>query len=95
MFIVLLKFSHNKEMAKNFMQGHKNWIKQGFADGIFMLVGSIKPQEGGAILAKADTKEQLMERIAADPFVAEDVVSAQVIEIEPNQSDDNLRFLLA
>lgn len=34
MFIVLLKFSGNKAQAGQFMEGHKEWIKRGFDDGV-------------------------------------------------------------
>ena len=30
MFIVLLRFSGNKGQARQFMEGHKEWIKHGF-----------------------------------------------------------------
>ncbi len=39
MFIVLLEFSDNKGQASQFMEGHKAWIRRGFDDGIFLLVG--------------------------------------------------------
>ena len=51
MFIVLLKFSDNKGKASQFMEGHKEWIKRGFEDGVFLLVGSHQPNLGGGIVA--------------------------------------------
>ena len=51
MFIVLLKFSRNKARAGQFMDGHKEWIKRGFDDGVFLLAGSLQPNLGGAIAA--------------------------------------------
>ena len=41
MFMVLLKFSENKAQASQFMEAHNAWIKQGFDDGVFLLVGSL------------------------------------------------------
>jgi len=38
MFIVLLRFSGNKGQAGQFMEGHNEWIKRGFDDGIFSMV---------------------------------------------------------
>ena len=35
MFFVLLRFSDNKGRATQFMEGHKEWIKRGFDDGVF------------------------------------------------------------
>ena len=51
MFIVLLKFSANKSQAGQYMEGHNTWIKQGFDDGVFLLVGSLQPNAGGGIVA--------------------------------------------
>ena len=47
MFIVLLKFADNKGQAGRFMEGHQAWIKRGFDDGVFLLVGSLQPNLGG------------------------------------------------
>jgi hypothetical protein len=33
-------------------------------------------------------------RVNDDPFVAEDIVSAEVIEISPSKADERLEFLL-
>ena len=43
MFVILLKLSENKSKASEFMDGHNEWIKQGFEDGVFFLVGSLQP----------------------------------------------------
>lgn len=49
MFIVLLKFAGNKDQASQFMEGHKKWIKRGFDDGVFLLVGSLQPNLYGGM----------------------------------------------
>ena len=41
MFMVFLKYSDNKENAGQFMDGHNEWIKRGFDDGVFLLAGSL------------------------------------------------------
>ena len=51
MHIVLLKFSSNKSQAGQFMEAHKRWVKRGFDDGVFLLVGSLEPNGGGGIVA--------------------------------------------
>lgn len=95
MFVVLLRFADNKGMAGQFMEGHKDWIRRGFDDGVFLLVGSLQPNMGGGILAHNTTLPDLQGRVSQDPFVAENVVSAEIIEIAPSQSDERLNFLLA
>jgi uncharacterized protein YciI len=93
MFIVLLKFSMNKSMASQFMVGHKEWIKQGLDDGIFLLIGSLLPNMGGVVLANNISLEDLSARVNSDPFVAEQVVVAEILEVSPNQVDERMKFI--
>ncbi len=94
MFIVLLKFSGNKGQASEFMDGHNEWIKRGFDDGVFLLVGSLQPSLGGGIFAHNISKSELQNRVNADPFVTQNVVSAEILEISPAIADERLNFLL-
>lgn len=94
MFIVFLKFSENKANAGEFMEGHNAWLKKGFDDGAFLLAGSLQPKAGGGILAQAGSREEIEARVALDPFVAENVVSAEIHELTPAKADDRLSFLL-
>lgn len=93
MFVVLLKFSDNKSKAADFMQGHNEWIMRGIDDGKFLLVGSIPPAQGGAILALDSSLEALQERVNTDPFVVENIVKAEIIHIKPGKVDPRLAFL--
>ena len=94
MFIVLLKFSENKDEAGQFMEGHNQWIRRGFDDGVFLLVGSLQPKAGGGIVAHNTTLADLESRVNNDPFVADKVVSAEILEITPVKADGRLEFLL-
>jgi uncharacterized protein YciI len=94
MFIVLLRFSDNKAGAGRFIAGHKAWIRQGFDDGVFLLVGSLRAEGGGGILAHNTSLPELQSRVNADPFVAENVVRAEILDLAPSSADERLRFLL-
>lgn len=94
LFVVLLKFSANKGQAGQFMEAHKLWVKRGFDDGVFLLAGSLEPNLGGAIVAHQTSQPALLDRVNADPFVAENVVTADIVEIEPAKADARLQFLL-
>jgi uncharacterized protein YciI len=76
------------------MEGHNEWIKRGFVDGVFLLVGSLQPNLGGGIVAHNTSLPDLQSRVKGDPFVAENVVNAEIIEITPSKADDRLKFLL-
>ena len=94
MFVVLLRFA-DKSKAGPLMEGHKAWIKRGFDDGVFLLVGGLQPNLGGGIVAHNTTLDALQSRVNADPFVAERVVTAEILEIAPSRADNRLSFLAA
>jgi uncharacterized protein YciI len=94
MFIVQLRFSDNKSQAGQFVEGHKEWIKRGFDDGVFLLAGSLQPNLGGAIVAHNTSLSELQSRVNDDPFVAENIVSEEIVEITPSKTDERLAFLL-
>ena len=93
-YIVFLRFSNNKPRASEFMAGHNAWIRRGLDDGIFLIVGSLEPALGGVVLAQGIGRAALDARIAEDPFVANDVVKAEVLALSPANTDPRLAFLL-
>ena len=94
MFVVLLRFGANKAQAGAFMAGHNAWLERGFDDGVFLLAGSLRPNLGGGILAHNASRTDLERRVQDDPFVAENVVTAEILEITPSRADDRLKFML-
>jgi len=94
MFVIFLKFSENKAKAGEYMNGHNQWLQEGFDAGTFVLAGSLQPKAGGAILAHNISREALDYFLAKDPFVENNVVSTEVHEISPSKADERLAFLL-
>ena len=94
MFVVLLKFA-DKSKAGPLLEGHKAWLKQGFDEGVFLLGGSLQPDLGGAILVHNTSLPELKGRVDSDPFVANGVVTPEILEIKPSRFDDRLKFLAA
>ena len=81
MHIILLKFGDNRSSAPQFMEAHNAWIAKGFADGVFQCVGSLDVG-GGFVLAHGEEHETLLQRVQKDPFVENDVVTAEVHQID-------------
>ena len=94
MFIVILEFADNRGKAGELMSAHNEWIQRGFDDGVFLLVGSLRPSRGGAIVAHATSLSDLQDRVSADPFVVEKVVEAEILDIAPSRADERLSFML-
>ncbi len=94
MYFITLRFGSHRDKAGAFMAGHKTWLDQGFKEGVFLLSGSIHPKLGGFILAKDDSLEMIRTRVNLDPFVVEGIVDADILEINPSQAAESLRFLI-
>lgn len=94
MFIVLLKFSINKNQVGQYLDAHKAWISRGFDDGVFLLAGSLQPNLGGGIVAYNTSPDELQRRVNDDPFVANAVVTAEILEISASLAAEPLQFLL-
>ena len=95
MYIVTLSLTSQKSKAPEFMAAHNAWIARGFDEGVFLLVGSLKPQGGGAILVAGSDRAALEQRIADDPFVQEGIAIPKIQEIAPARTDERLSFLTA
>lgn len=94
MYVITLRFA-DKTKAAQFMDGHNAWIRQGFDDGVFLLVGSLQPNAGGVILAHNATPDEIAARVQDDPFVAQGVVNAEVLDAVPGRTDERIAFLKA
>lgn len=92
MFIATLKFV-DKTKAPALMEAHSAWIQRGFADGVFLLAGSLQPDGGGAILAHQASRAEFEARLSQDPFVAEGVVTVEILDVAPGRVDERLAFL--
>lgn len=94
MFIITLRFADNRSAAADLMADHNDWIAQGFADGIFHCVGSLMPDGGGAVIAQGESRGEIEQRVQADPFVAENVVTAEIIEIDVRRTSPEFARML-
>lgn len=93
MFVIFLRFAENRHLAGEHMDGHNDWIRQGIADAVFLLAGSVSGGQGGAIIAHGLARADVERRLEADPFVAKRIVAPEIIEIEPSAVDHRLAFV--
>ncbi len=61
--------------------------------GVFLLVGGLQPHLGGGIVAHHTSLSDLQSRVNTDLFVAENIVTAEMLEIAPSQAAERLQFL--
>lgn len=94
MHIILLKFGDNKSTAPQFMEAHNAWIAKGVADEVFQCVGSLDIG-GGFILAHGEDNQSILKRVNEDPFVKNNVVTAEVHQVDVKRTAPQLAHLAA
>ena len=77
------------------MKAHNDWIAEHVNSGNFLMVGTLEPKQGGCILANTENRETIETVIAQDPFITENIVTAEILEISPSRVNERLNFLLA
>jgi len=93
MYIVLLRLVEAAN-APEYLEGHKVWLQQAFADEVFFYVGGIHDGGGGVVIAAGISSEELAALVAQDPFVIEGVVTPEIIKLDTTMSDPRLAFLV-
>ena len=70
--------------APRMVAPHDAWTRRGLDEGVFLAVGSLQGNAGGASLAHGT---RLAERAVEDPFDAEDGVRPEIHQVAPARTD--------
>ena len=79
MFVVSLTYKVPLEEIDRLGPAHREWLKQGYADGTFVVSGPKRPRTGGIIVARGEI-EALWARLAEDPFAKAGAADYEVTE---------------
>ncbi|MDF0534708.1 hypothetical protein KDN34_01965 [Shewanella yunxiaonensis] len=93
MFVVSLTYTCELSEIEKYLAAHIAYLEQQYAAGHFLASGRKVPRIGGVILAQADSKAQLMQILALDPFKQQQLADYDVIEFIPSKTADALAFL--
>ncbi len=93
-YVVVLNYVKPLSEIDEQIPAHVEWLKQGYADGVFLASGRKIPRTGGVILAKGDSIESLHRRLQMDPFQRLGLATAEVIPFEASLCADELKGLL-
>ena len=94
LYVIYLKFGKNKSMAREFMEEHNDWIKSNVEEGKFLIFGSLASKEGGCIIALAENMDAVNQSISEDPFVKEEIVTSEIVEVSVNGTNPKLSDLI-
>ena len=89
-YIVILTYIKPLEEIDEAIPAHVEWLKKGYAEGIFSASGRRVPRNGCVILAKCESLASLEERLRKDPFQRLKLATADIIPFEPSMKTERL-----
>ena len=92
MFIVSLSYIAPLEEIDAQLEHHVLWLKQCYADGLFLASGRKEPRTGGIILARGE-RHVLQQRLAQDPFALAGLARYDMTEFHTSMTAAGLEAL--
>lgn len=93
MFVINLTYTCDLSEVEKHLAAHIEYLDQQYAAGIFLASGRKVPRTGGIILAVAESREQLEQILANDPFAIHQLANYEIIEFIPTKTANALSFL--
>ena len=94
MFIVSIEYAVDLKLVDQHLEEHIEFLKKYYKAGLFLLSGRKVPRTGGVIMAKSDSKEELLKVLSEDPFYREELAKYEITEFVPSKANSDLEFLL-
>lgn len=81
-FLLISRYTAPPERIEALVPAHREYLREQFAAGLFVVSGRRVPWTGGVIVARG-TRGQVEAAVAADPFTREGVAETEIVEFEP------------
>ncbi|MEQ8242654.1 YciI family protein [Fulvivirga sp.] len=94
MFIINLTYKTELENIDKYLTEHIDFLNEQYKQGVFLASGRKVPRTGGIVLAKVESKSELMKIIEKDPFKINGLADYELTEFIPSKTCDELNFLL-
>lgn len=85
LYIAVLTYIRPVEEIDACLADHIAWLEEGYAAGAFIASGRRVPRNGGVILAKGDSLEEVQARLSQDPFQVQGLAKVDVIPFEASK----------
>lgn len=93
-YVVVLTYIKPLNEVDSLLPAHVEWLKKGYAEGLFLASGRKIPRSGGVILAKCDEMERLERYLSQDPFQQAGVAKVELIPFEATMTAAALKDIL-
>ncbi|MES2259696.1 MAG: YciI family protein [Pseudomonadota bacterium] len=90
MFIISLTYLKPAEEIDALLAAHREYLREQYDNGIFLMSGRMVPRTGGVIIATADSRADIEAVIELDPFNEAGVASYAITEFVPTMTADIL-----
>lgn len=94
MFIISLTYIVSLEKVELELNNHIKYLKEQYANGVFIASGRKIPRTGGIILSNLKDINKLNKIIEKDPFHKKGIAEYNITEFIPTMSSNELSFLL-
>jgi len=90
MFIITLTYLKPAEEIDTLLAAHREYLREQYDNGMFLMSGRMVPRTGGIIVATADSRADIEAVIELDPFKEAGVASYAITEFVPTMTADIL-----
>ncbi len=90
MFIISLTYLKPAEEIDALLAAHREYLREQYDNGMFLMSGRMVPRTGGIIIATADSKADIEAVIELDPFKEAGAASYTITEFVPTMTADIL-----
>jgi uncharacterized protein YciI len=90
MFIITLTYLKPAEEIDALLAAHREFLREQYDNGMFLMSGRMVPRTGGVIIATADSKADIEAVIELDPFNEAGAASYAITEFVPTMTADIL-----
>jgi uncharacterized protein YciI len=96
MVVILVHYVKPLEEVERLLPSHKAFLAEYYRQGLLLLSGPRTPRtEGGLILARSGSVEELRALFAKDPFAVAGAAEYQFLAFEPTLHAEGIEPLLA
>jgi uncharacterized protein YciI len=90
MFIIALTYLKPAEEIDALLGAHREYLREQYDNGTFLMSGRMVPRTGGIILAMADSRADIEAVIELDPFNEAGAASYTITEFVPTMAAEVL-----
>lgn len=94
LYLMLLTYTRPREEIDAAVEGHRAFLRRGYAAGRFLVSGPRVPPDGGVILARAASLDVARGYLRDDPFQQRGLATYEIIPFTALWSDSRLAPLL-